>query len=158
MMIGKVLLSLGETFNIDRHIIDWEIVEMPSSPENRNFWSSQVKNQLPYEAAAGIYKHLAMDYKSSISSYTPGNPEKTFQEFSKLRMGQWYFKVGQTTAITAGFCHGTKVILRTSGTEELTIARTQYEKTGKSHRLSEPVEFVEEYIILNVKSGQGVHE
>lgn len=90
-------------------------------------------------------------------SYMDPDDRLESQGFSELIKDQWYFKVGRTTAITTGICHGAKVILRTPGTGEIIIDRTQYGKTGRSHKLSEPVGYVEEHIILNSSSGEGFH-
>lgn len=72
-------------------------------------------------------------------------------------MGQWYFKIGCTTDISSGVFHGTEVTLRTDKSKGFAAALTQYDKTGKRHRLSEPVENVEEHKIVNAKHGETLH-
>lgn len=151
--LGKVLVSSGRAFDASRRIIDWAFVEMPPTPKNKKTWSSSTKNQLPHPDAAGIFRHLPFDYGDYSSIYVPGNPLPSIEGFSELEMGKWYFKIGRTTDMTAGICHGTKMILRTSGSNELTGARTQYDKSGDHRMLSNPVDFIEEYIILNARLG-----
>lgn len=103
-----------------------------------------------------VYKCIGRgNYAKDLALYAPGNPLRSLQGFSELEKGQWYFKVGRTTAITAGLCHGTKMIL---GTGYLTGVRTKYDNTGKRSRLAKPVVFVEEYIILNSRLGMGVEK
>ncbi|MCJ1265692.1 hypothetical protein MMC22_005572 [Lobaria immixta] len=139
--IGRVLISSGQAFNAAQRIVDWAFVEMPAT-----------------QAGMSIQMHRPGNYAKDLVPYAPGNPLRSLQEFSELEKGQWYFKVGRTTAITAGLCHGTKMILRTLGTGYLTGVRTKYDNTGKRSRLAKPVEFVEEYIILNSRLGMGVEK
>lgn len=150
--LGKVFVSSG-AFNASQRIIDWAFVEMPPTQENKDIWSSQLKKQLPHDTTAGIYRHLPQDYGIDSMPYFPGDPPRSIRGFSELKMGEWYFKIGRTTDMTAGICHGTKMILRTSGTKELSGVRTRDDKSGNPHKLSNPVDFISEYLIMSVRAG-----
>lgn len=156
--LGKVLVSSGRGWNASKRIIDWAFVELIPTQENIDIWNSPSKNRLPREDAAGLFKHLPGDYVPKTGEYLPGDPPGTVRGFSRLQKGQWYFKVGRTTAITAGICHGTTIILRTSGTEEVTGSRSQYDSSGKFCGLSKPVDFIEELIIVNSRNNGGFLE
>lgn len=152
--LGNVLVSSGRTWSVHKRILDWALVAMDDSPVNRDIWKSSAKNQLPpHREAHGMYKHLPDAYGMKDNRYLPGDPPSSIDGFSQLERGQWYFKVGRTTGITTGICHGTKIILNTSGTHELTSVRTKYDGSGKCPGPTKPAGFSEEYLILNSKHG-----
>ncbi|MCJ1271059.1 hypothetical protein MMC22_010958 [Lobaria immixta] len=153
--LGKVLVSSGRAWSVHKRILDWAFVAMDANQVNRDTWSSPGLNQLPRADAGGLYRNLPEDLvKSSPEIYNPGNPPMSINGFSRLEKGKWYFKVGRTTDITAGICHGTKIVLNISGTEELNSGRTRYDESGKCLGLSKPVGFIEEYLIVSSKPGQ----
>lgn len=154
--LGKVLVSSGKAWSVHKRILDWAFVAMDPNPVNKDIWSSQGKNQLPPADAAGLYLNLPENFVqgSRPDPYNPGDPPDSINGFTRLEKGKWYFKVGRTTGITAGICHGTKVILNISGTEKLTGARTRYDESGKFLGLSKPADFIEEYLIVSSKLGQ----
>lgn len=151
--LGKVLVSSGRAWSVHKRILDWAFVAMDANEVNRDIWNSPGKNQLPRKDAAGLHQNLPKNFGSS-TPYAPGDPPMSITGFTRLEKGKWYFKLGRTTGITAGICHGTKIILNVSGTEELTRGRTRYDESGKCLGLSKPVGYIEEYLIVSSKPGK----
>ncbi|MCJ1463688.1 hypothetical protein MMC07_002297 [Pseudocyphellaria aurata] len=151
--LGNVLVSSGRAWSVHKRILDWAFVAMDDNSVNRDIWKSLVKNQRPHQGARGMYKHLPEDYDIRGRNYDVGDPPADIAGFSSLQMGEWYFKVGRTTGITTGICHGTKIILNMSGTKDVTGVRTRYDKSGKFLGPDESVNFIEEYQIINAMKG-----
>ena len=154
--LGNVLVSSGKAWSVHKRILDWAFVAMDPNPVNKDIWSSQGKNQLPPADAAELHLNLHENFVqgSHADPYNPGDPLFSINGFTRLEKGKWYFKVGRTTGITAGICHGTKIVLNIFGTETLTGARTRYDESGKFLGLSKPADFIEEYLIVSTKPGQ----
>lgn len=145
MDVGNVLISSGKGLTSQNRILDWAFVEV--LPENSDKFDTPDRNQLPLEMAAGLYLNNANTYNPHLTNYSTFSSSASIEGFGKIEKGQWYFKVGRTTDITTGVCHGTEAYVKMPDVSH----RTQYDDNGIAAEAKE-VDFTEEYIILNSKS------
>ncbi|KAL8902577.1 MAG: hypothetical protein Q9207_004578 [Kuettlingeria erythrocarpa] len=111
--LGITLLSSGRamTDGDPPHYIDWALVDVPSTA----MFEPPGRNQLP--AVSELGRSTPDNYLDTSDDglppprYNPGDPPRAFTTFRPLKKGEWYFKKGRITGITAGVCHGTEVLV-----------------------------------------------
>ena len=109
--IGKVLVSSGRRVNSILTRIDWAFVGLAQP-----LHSSLLLNQLPSISHPGLEGRLPQDYGLNQQYLVPANGIPLYaQEFSSIEKGKWYFKIGRTTRLTVGICHGTEQIINQLG-------------------------------------------
>ena len=73
--------------------------------------ASLFENILPRRSRSSIHEHQPSDYGVEDNSYTVRN-DKTFPRgFGIMEKGRWYFKIGWTSNVTTGVCHGVEMDL-----------------------------------------------
>ena len=135
MQVGRVAYSSGEMISANNTILDWAFVETAGNPD------FHAPNRLP---ESDKIKHLASSYKTGEVNYrvTFDKPQHA-QVFSEIEKGKWYFKIGRTTGITTGVCHGTKVDIQRPG-------EIRWSKTGKAINLGETT--TREFLIMGLSA------
>ncbi|KAL8753901.1 MAG: hypothetical protein Q9184_005278 [Pyrenodesmia sp. 2 TL-2023] len=120
---GKTLISSGRAMTEDDppHYIDWALVEAASTA----LWQPPGQNHLPAaselrKSTPDKYMNIAEDGLAPLT-YIPGDPPKAFTTFGPLEKGEWYFKKGRTTGVTAGVCHGTEMLVSIWSKEKRTV-------------------------------------
>ena len=117
MQVGKVAYSSGEMISANNTILDWAFVETAGNPD------FHVPNRLP---DSNSIRHLASSYKTGEGNYRVTSDKPRYARvFSEIEKGKWYFKIGRTTGITTGVCHGTEVEIQQHG-------QRRWSKTGKA--------------------------
>ncbi len=91
----------------------------------------------------------AATYPSTMYADVTDHEIKGFSEITK---GHWYCKVGHTTDITTGICHGTEVYCNIIDVGQ----RTSYDEETLQPTLQKAT-YTEELVILNSKCGQSVY-
>ncbi|KAL9104899.1 MAG: hypothetical protein Q9163_000216 [Psora crenata] len=135
--MGNVLFSTGRALSASKNILDTAFVEIPKADQSK--WNHcMVGNELPRRTAAGLFNHLPENYRLEGVGYAEP-PYVT--GIGPLVKGNWYFKVGRTTGITTGICHGTEVYVSLGGTG------SQYDEQG-IRGAYENVGYTEESVIL----------
>lgn len=105
IILGKVLYSSGEAISSKNSIVDWAFVELDDAktfPEH--------PNKLPNADVSGLAGKLAdyFDLPGRLYDVADDKPEYA-RYFARIEKGKWYFKIGRTSGITAGMCHGTEM-------------------------------------------------
>ncbi len=149
--IGRVLISSGKAISATKSSLDWAFVEVDS--KSKEIFDNPDKNLLPLPKSSGIYGKNASSYDKGLENYLAIGGRNQVHGFSEVRKGHWYFKVGRTTDVTTGICHGTEVYCNLIGIKH----RTRYDET-KMRPTLERVDYTEELVIMNRQSGQAVHE
>ncbi len=145
--IGRVLISSGKAISTANSALDWAFVEVDA--RSKEIFDNPDRNLLPSPTSAGIYQKNASNY-GNLVNYFVMDGGNGFAEVSK---GHWYFKVGRTTAVTTGICHGIEVYCNITGIKH----RTEYDETNMRPTLKR-VDYTEELVIINRVTGQAVHE
>ena len=150
--MGAILFSSGRGLSATGYILDTAFVKVPEA--DSAMWNHCLdSNKLPKSTAAGLFKKLPGDY-----SHRTDGKEDVYLEPSAITgigpliKGNWYFKIGRTTDITTGICHGTEAYVNLGG------MRTKYDTLGRRGAY-EDVGFTTEYVILGsqTKADEGAH-
>lgn len=149
--IGRVLISSGKAISATKSSLDWAFVEV--NARNKHIFDNPNKNLLPSSTSSGIYGKNASSYDKGLQNYFAMGERNQVHDFGEVRKGHWYFKVGRTTNVTTGICHGTEVYCNLIGIKH----RTRYDETNMGPTLVR-VDYTEELVIMNRLSGQAVHE
>ena len=141
--MGDVLFSTGRGSNATGYILDTAFVKVPEA--DLAIWNHCLhSNQLPKSTAAGLFKKLPGDYchRTDGKEDVYRNPS-AITGIGPLLKGNWYFKIGRTTDITTGICHGTEAYVNLRGG-----MRTKYDTLGRKGAY-EDAGFTTEYVILS---------
>lgn len=139
--VGSVLFATGQALSPDGRILDTAFVQIP---EGEPYFSLfQAANNLPADDSRGLYKRLPEDYGLSEYYARP----KSVTGVGQLHKGQWYFKIGRSTDITAGICHGTEAYV------QLKSKRSHYDTSWVKGDYEDP-KYTEEYVILSGALGK----
>jgi hypothetical protein len=110
LQVGKVLCSSGEAISTQKSIIDWAFIESPIP------CTFSQRNKLPSADSPGLMQRLSNAYKLSEAPYRcSGDPPEYADTFGTIEKGKWYFKIGRTSYITTGVCHGIELDVRRTG-------------------------------------------
>jgi hypothetical protein len=108
--LGNVLYSSGQALGPQKNILDWAFVKLANSK------AYPIGNQLPGATSMGLNGKLSSYYGLGGPPYMiTENPPKYARFFAGIEKGEWYFKIGRTTNITTGLCHGTEVEVSCQG-------------------------------------------
>ena len=111
IMLGKALYSSGQAISSKNTILDWAFVELndvQTFPER--------PNKLPNANVAGLDGKLSDFFELQGVSYNVSNAHPDHARyFSTIEKGKWYFKIGRSSGITAGVCHGTEMEVARKG-------------------------------------------
>lgn len=135
--MGSVLFATGRALSPSTHILDTAFVCIPSSDKYK-YDACGTDNHLPSNNSSSLAGKLPNDY-GSTQRYN--NPPQVIG-FGPLIKGNWYFKRGRTTDLTAGICHGTEAYISLGGD------RRKYNNSWEKGRY-EAVGYTEETIILS---------
>lgn len=149
--IGRVLISSGKAISATKSSLDWAFVEVDA--RSKQIFDNPDKNLLPLPISSGIYGKNASSYDKDLENYFAMGGRNQVHDFGEVRKGHWYFKVGRTTDVTTGICHGTEVYCNLIGIKH----RARYDETNMRPTLVR-VDYTEELVIMNRLSGQAVHE
>lgn len=104
LRIGNVLYSSGQALSSKKTIIDWAFVEFAG------ITTIPIVNRLPKSNSNGLNGRLSDYYGLKGHSYEVAENDPAYtRHFAEIEKGGWYFKIGRTTSITAGVCHGTEI-------------------------------------------------
>jgi hypothetical protein len=110
MEIGKVIYSSGEAISSKKSIINWAIIETSSAQASQN------RNKLPSSQRGDLIGKLASFYDTGELDYNVSDNAPQYAcDFAEIEKGKWYFKIGRTTGLTTGVCHGTEVEVQRQG-------------------------------------------
>ncbi len=150
--MGTVLFSSGRALSAKPYILDTAFVKVPEA--DSAMWNHCLdSNKLPKSTAAGLFKKLPGDYCHGTDGKEDVYLEPSaITGIGRLIKGKWYFKIGRTTDITTGICHGTEAYVNLGG------MRTKYDNLGRREEY-EDVGFTTEYVILGsqTKADEGAH-
>lgn len=150
-MLGRVLFSTGRTYSAQINILDFAFVRIP--PDSTDLWNQCANgNQLPRADDGGLYKNLISDFslpddvtKEEGAEYLRDNrymePPK-IADLGPLVKGEWYFKIGRTTGVITGICHGTEAYVKLGGT------RVRCDGFGVRQGIY-TANYTEEWVIMN---------
>ncbi|KAK2807273.1 hypothetical protein FQN50_005561 [Emmonsiellopsis sp. PD_5] len=112
--LGQVLVSSGRTVE-NNHISDWAFVELLASKVDQIF-RSNITPRVPDQQQPCDYgfRRVALE----------GIPVECF---GTITPGQWYYKCGRTTNLTAGRCNGVESYANWKGT-----GKTPYDANGQA--------------------------
>lgn len=117
--LGNVVISSGNALPPSMALLDWAIVQVPSSKVPQ-----PPPNKLPSTDEVARSGKSARDYGVMGQPYRPMASGEYVGGFSKIEKGSWYFKIGRTTGITTGICHGIEVDVGRQG-------EVRYDHSGK---------------------------
>ena len=141
--MGDVLSSTGRGLSATGYIRDTAFVKVPEA--DPTMWNHCLdSNKLLKSTAAGLSKKLPGDYchRTDGQEDVHRNPS-AITGIGPLLKGSWYFKLGRTTDIITGICHGTEAYVNLGGG----VMRTKYDTLGRKGAY-EDVGFTTEYVIL----------
>lgn len=140
--IGRVLISSGKAISATNNSLDWVFVELDDQ-----IFDSPGRNLLP------LYHLSAVKIPTVITQTVSTEGGNHIYDFSEVKKRHWYLKVGRTTNVTTGICHGTEVYCNIIGAKH----RTRYDETNMQPTLVE-VDYTEELVILNREVGEWIDE
>ena len=150
--MGRILFSSGRALSARGYILDTAFVKVPEA--DPVMWNHCLdRNRLPKSTAAGLFKKLPKDYCCGTDGREDIYLEPSaITGIGPLVKGNWYFKIGRTTDITTGICHGTEAYVNMGGT------RSKYDTVGRRGEY-EDVGFTTEYVILGsqTKGDEAAH-
>ena len=133
--LGRNVVSSGRGLTAQRRTLDWAFVETQSSGGGDG-------NKLPPQSIFDTLELTPRNYRVNRVLVLPDR----LQGFSRLQKGQWYFKIGRTTRLTAGICNGTEAYVNIDQPHHLLDSSgmiVERRERGDS----------EELIIINAKLG-----
>ena len=128
---GNLTAAIGTSGTLapdSNEILDWSFVELPDSS-----WSRSLQNHSPSASSAAFENRQSRDYGIVAGSYEIEDDQTKPTAFGTIEKDNWYFKVGRTTGITTGVCHG--VAIDHPFDEEATRFRPDGQEVPKSDLL-----------------------
>lgn len=139
--LGNVSWASGRALSASDSILDFAFVSITDSKLYDHCVSD---NQLP--PLTDFRGRLPKDYNDyGCQADTPYRAGPRVFDFGQIEKGEWYFKLGRTTGLTTGICHGTESHVNLGG------ERTQYNSAGKQGRYIE-VGYTKELVIICSKT------
>ena len=147
--LGRVLVSSGQGISDQKSIIDWAFVEVPEAVIRSSPLAFSSLNKLP------SITELELEFKElgryEVAYGGSRNPDRPFyaDDFGSIEPGQWYFKSGRTSGITAGLCNGIEADINREG------QGYRFLQSDLSHAMARKC--TREFIILSFKSSKDVY-
>lgn len=144
--LGRTCWASGRAFSHRGNMIDVAVVEW----ESQELKDHAAKgNKLPSGSDIRFKGQTPDDYKENFDTNGGLNRiSPTICGVTNIKKGEWYFKVGRTTGLTAGVCHGTEAFVQIHDTSHFT--RTRWTADGKPGRY-ETLQYASEYVIITSK-------
>lgn len=92
--LGRVLASSGRTVDSNRRILDWAFVELRDPKANEHMGLNLLPDLAPALQPSRYVKTEVEFISSAVTT------------IGTIKPGEWYFKNGRTSQITAGVCNG----------------------------------------------------
>ena len=108
-IIGDVRFSSGQSLGENKTIMDWAFVQIPSS----TMWTPQ--NKLVGRENPVIAESRYLYPLANLTYPFEDDPPSYANGWGTIQKGEWYYKKGRTTGVTAGICHGTEVEVGRAG-------------------------------------------
>lgn len=139
-IIGQVAATSGKAI-LGKRLVDWAFVELTDEAAESSF-----KPNIMFQVSA---EHRPEEYNPTLGLLLPeGRP---LTEFGTLKKGGYYLKLGLSTGVTGGICHGALACCNWSGKD-----RQCYDHNGREFELSQ--EITEEYVIMSKARRQSEHQ
>ncbi|KAL9123616.1 MAG: hypothetical protein Q9217_006968 [Psora testacea] len=144
--IGRTWWASGRAVTEANRIMDVALVEI-IDPELQIH--SRDNNYIPKYDDSCFEASKPRDYWRSLKTQTKDGilPGERLIGTGDLIKGQWYFKVGRTTGVTTGICHGTEAYVQLEEEGHW----TRYDEGGQKVSY-EKLTYTQEQVILNAKS------
>ncbi|KAJ5126303.1 hypothetical protein N7526_008480 [Penicillium atrosanguineum] len=127
-VIGDLVLASGEAM-LNMRMMDWAFVRV--SEHGRKLFGPNIMFDIPENAQPWKYKSVA-----------PWRPGTIIEEFGFLQDGQFCTKVGRTSGVTSGICHGPRAVCNWH-------SATRWNENGDAMDLN--VYRTEEFMVINKK-------
>jgi hypothetical protein len=105
--VGRVLVSSGQLISSEFTRLNWAFVGQKKS-HPLLVQAGDLPNRLP-TTEDFVFSRQSLARYGKSEEYVPDNHPFSPKEFSRMVKDDWFFKVGQTTNITAGICSGVHV-------------------------------------------------
>ena len=132
-LMGKVAAASGKAI-LGKRLMDWAFVQLTDTAEE-NFFRPNIMFPVPPDQMPHIY-----DSNMGL----PAAEGVPVTEFGRLEKDQYYLKLGRSTGVTAGICHGALACCNWKGKDGV-----RYQHDGQ--RLESSSSVTEEFIIINKK-------
>lgn len=139
-LMGEVTAISGKAL-MGKRLMDWAFVRLSETAADA-FFKLNVMFPVPPDQMPWLY---ASDLGLPVPEGTP------LTEFGNLEEGNFYFKMGRSTGVTAGICNGALACCNWEGKD---CVRFQHD--GQQVNLSSNV--TEEFVIVNNKQGAAEHQ
>lgn len=139
-LMGNVAAASGKAI-LGKRLMDWAFVEL-SDTAAEMFFRPNVMFPVPPDQLPQLYDP---DLRIPVPAGTP------LTEIGGLEKDQYYLKLGRSTGVTAGICHGALACCNWKGKD-----RVRYQHDGQQVETSSDV--TEEYVIVNKKRGETEHQ
>ena len=132
-LMGKVAAASGKAI-LGKRLMDWAFVQLTDTAEEK-FFRPNIMFPVPPDQMPHIY-----DPNMGL----PAAEGVPVTEFGRLEKDQYYLKLGRSTGVTAGICHGALACCNWKGKDGV-----RYQHDGQ--RLESSSSVTEEFIIINKK-------
>ena len=119
-LYGRTVLASGRALTSDLKTLDYAFVETSAIGDTRLPDPSSFNRAKASPKCLGFSKALSLPPK--------------YTQFSNIRPGEWYFKVGRTTDLTSGICNGVEAWTRPAKQHTLFNAKGGLEAVRKTGR------------------------
>ena len=134
-LLGEVMVTSGKAI-LGKKISDWAFIKLDGTASH--YFKPNKMFAVPEE-------HQPRRYDPNLGRPLPeGSP---LTEFGTLERGGYYVKLGRSTGVTAGICHGALACCHWTGSNRL-----RFDHNGRKTELSESV--TEEFIIMSKTTDQ----
>lgn len=138
--MGKVAAASGKAI-LERRLMDWAFIQLTDTAAE-NFFGPNLMIPVPPDQMPHLY-----DPNMGLPA-ADGIP---LTEFGRLEKDQYYVKLGRSTGVTAGVCHGALACCNWKGKN-----RTRYQHDGQQIELSSDI--TEAFVIINKKLREAEHQ
>ena len=98
-LLGRTILASGRALTNNRKTLDYAFVEGPRG-------NTQLPPRAMFAGARAYPNNLGIN---QTLTFAEGSK---YRAFSSIQPGQWYFKLGRTTGLTAGVCNGVETWIK----------------------------------------------
>ena len=120
LFLGRTIVASGRRLTADLKTLDYAFVETSDIGDNR------LPAQTRFDDAKANPEDLGL---AQVTLLPP-----RYCEFSKIKAGRWYFKVGRTTGLTGGICNGVEAWIQPAAQHTLFNAKGGVEKVRRFGR------------------------
>ena len=118
-LLGRTILASGRALTINRKTLDYAFVEGPRG-------NTRLPPHLLFAGARAYPKELGIN---QTLTFAEGS---NYSAFSSIKPGQWYFKLGRTTGLTAGVCNGIETWIKPAHQHTLWNANGQVQEIRRA--------------------------